>query len=312
MAEPSIQQVHLDQALSNISIGYRNDDYIAKEIFPQIDVQHQSDKYFIWNKDQWFRNYVEERAPMTPYPRAGLTISDDEYYCRMYHLAYPLADEVLANADEAIDEENTGSEWLADQFELNMEQYFVDNFFKTGVWGTDLTLSGQSQWSDYANSNPIVAIDLAKRAMRKKTGMEPNVFVIGREVYDILKEHPKLIAKFEQVQKSILSQTEIESALDIPIKVGNAILNGANEGQTFSGDFIWKKKGLLAYVEGSPGKRKASAGYSFVWNKVGGMKVTIERERIPGIDGELLKGKHAWGQKIIAKDLGYFFDAVVA
>ena len=312
MAEPNLQNVHIDQALSNISIAYRNMDYICKDIFPEVTVEFQSDKYYIWDKDSWFRNYVELRAPNSAYPEAGLQLSQDAYFCDIYHLAFPIADEIQKNADAAIKLENTGAEWLADQFELNMELKWVADFFKKGVWGTDQTLNGATQWSDYVNSNPILAVDGIKQSMRKKSGHEPNKMVMGREVYDKLKEHPKLIEKYENVERSVLNKEQIDNALGIETLVGSAIQNTSAEGQTFTGSFIWGKKVLFVYVPPSPGLNTASAGYTFVWSSIGGLKVTIERERKNLHDAEVLKGKNAWGQKAVATDLGHFLDTVIA
>lgn len=47
MAGPTKSSVHIDSAMSNISIAYRNENYIAEQIFPNVPVQHQSDKYFV-------------------------------------------------------------------------------------------------------------------------------------------------------------------------------------------------------------------------------------------------------------------------
>ena len=137
MARAAGSDLHVDVPLSNLTIGYMNSKYIADDIFPKVPSDSQSDMYYIWDKDPWFRNYVQRRAPGTEYPEGGLTVSTDDFYCPIYHLAYPINDEDIENADEVLDYEANGSEWLADQFKLNREIYMVENFFKTGVWGRD-------------------------------------------------------------------------------------------------------------------------------------------------------------------------------
>ena len=50
MATPTQQQVHIDQALTNISIAYRNANYLGEQIFPNVPVNKQSDKFFTYPK----------------------------------------------------------------------------------------------------------------------------------------------------------------------------------------------------------------------------------------------------------------------
>jgi hypothetical protein len=42
--QPTMHQVHLDAAMSNISIAYRNPAYVADQVFPIVRVQKQSDE----------------------------------------------------------------------------------------------------------------------------------------------------------------------------------------------------------------------------------------------------------------------------
>ena len=47
MAAPTLSQVHIKSANDRISIAYRNENYVATQLFPVIPVQHQSDEYFV-------------------------------------------------------------------------------------------------------------------------------------------------------------------------------------------------------------------------------------------------------------------------
>ena len=65
MAEPTAQQVHIDQALTNIAIRYSNEKYVFDQIFPRVPVQKQTDKFFKFTKEHWFRDDAMPRAPGT-------------------------------------------------------------------------------------------------------------------------------------------------------------------------------------------------------------------------------------------------------
>ncbi|MBU0598782.1 hypothetical protein KKF61_07420, partial [Patescibacteria group bacterium] len=139
MAQPTGSDIHVDEALSNIAIAYKNKDYIAEALFPLVPVEKQSDKYYIWTKAFWFRNQVEKRTPGDTYPEAGLELSTDEYFCDIFHLAFPIPFEDRRNQDPAVQLEETAAEFLADQFLLSREIGLAAAAFATSKWGTDRT-----------------------------------------------------------------------------------------------------------------------------------------------------------------------------
>ena len=65
MPKPTARDVHIDRAATNISIAYRNNAYIAEEVFPIVPSDKQSDLYFVFDKGSWFRNRSGPRAPTT-------------------------------------------------------------------------------------------------------------------------------------------------------------------------------------------------------------------------------------------------------
>ena len=314
MANPTSGDVHIDVPLSNISMGYKNGNYIADSIFPLVRSEKQSNKYFIWPKDKWFRNYVHLRAPGDTYPEGDLTLSNTSFFCDTYHLAFPLNDEEMANQDAGVQLESTGAEWLADQFMLNREAKIIADFFKTGVWANETTLSGTDRWSDMENSDPFSDILTATQTIQKSTGRKPNKLVLGPEVRDQLAQHPLLLELYKYTSVPILSDQQIAAALKIPeVVVGEAIDNTAAEGDSFSGEYMWGKNAMLIFTPATPGLRVASAGYTFWWDMgTGGLVVPITRIREDNRDRDLLRGKHSFDQKATATDLGYIILTAVA
>jgi hypothetical protein len=57
-----------------------------------------------------------------------------------------------------------------------------------------------------------------------------------------------------------------------------------------------------------------AAGYTFTWRitEAGGMLVPIENIREDNRDRDLLKGKHAFDDKVVGSDLGYYLYTVVS
>ena len=95
MPQPTPRQVHIDTAMSRISVAYRNPSYIAEQIFPIVPVQHQSDKYFVFDKASWFRNEAGVRAPGTRGPEVEYSVSSSAYACTEYTATKTVPDEMM-------------------------------------------------------------------------------------------------------------------------------------------------------------------------------------------------------------------------
>jgi len=314
VAQPIPQSVHIDTALSNISMAYKNDNYVADKVFPLVNVDKQSDYYFKFTKDFWFRNSVERRGPGGKYPEGGLEVSAEQYVCINKGLSFPLPRETSDNQDAGIDLEADGAEWLADQFALDREVALAAKIFATSTaWASSTTLSGTSQWSDYANSDPISNIETAREAVKKLIGRNPNVLLMGAEVWDKLKWHPDILDIYKHTEKAILTKDMVAKVFDgiEQLLVGDAIVNASAEGVAFSGGYIWPKRVLVAYITKTPSLRTPSAGYTFSWKQSG---FTIPIKRVPDElrNRDVLLADHAFDQKITSTDCGYEILAAVA
>src|SRR3989304_2040666 len=102
MSKPTAQQVHIDQPLTNISIAYLPGDFIAGMVFPNVPVQKQSDKYFIYTKADWLRREAGVRAPGTRARRGDYGLSTAQYACLERAIAKGVPDQVVANADQPL------------------------------------------------------------------------------------------------------------------------------------------------------------------------------------------------------------------
>ena len=318
MPQPTLSEVHVSAALSNLSIAYRNprEDYIVDEIFRQVPVQKQSDNYYIWTKDQWFRDNVQRRAPGSAFPKGALALSNTTYSATIWHLGYDVPEELEFNQDPAVDLRQAGAEWLADQFMLHRETQFIADFFKTGVWGTSRTLDTSEQWDNYSsiNSQPIEHVAIGIETVQQNTGTTVNTGVIGRQAYNRLRRHPQLLDIFKHTERGILSLEQVADALEIErLLIGKTVHNTAKEGATFSGAFSWGKNMLLCYTPPSAGIMVPAAGYTFVWQIDGnGLDIEIATVPVATMRKDELQGRHAFDEKAVGTDLGYFLETVTS
>lgn len=313
MAQPTSGDVHIDVALSNLSIGFKPKNFVADEVFPIIPVDKESDKYYIWTKDFWFRDGVRPRAPGGSYAEGGLELSNTSFFCDNVAESFPIPRETAQNQDAAIRLEESGAEWLAIQFALHREISLATAIMDASAWTSDTTLAGGSQWSDFANSDPIGDVQTGIQAVETLTGEVPNVMLIGKTVWDKLKTHPDIIDRFKHTTSAVPTTDMVAALLEIDrILVGRAVKNTAEEGANFVGAYIWPKNALLMKVMPGAGLMDPSAGKTFIWRRVSGLTTEISKVPEDLRKRDVLLGDQAFDQKVTAADSAYEIINAVA
>lgn len=318
---PTRNDVHIDQGLSNLSIAYMQseDRFIAGQIFPVVPVDKISDKYFTFEKGDWFRDQAKRRGPGTPSEGGTYRISNDSFNCDVYAFHNDIPHQIEANADAALDLERNSTKLVTQRLLLRREIQFVSQFFTTGVWDTDVTPG--NLW-DTASSDPEADVDTGRRVILENTGYEPNTLVVGFEVFLALKKHADIRDVYKYTQAGILTTDLLASFFGLKrLLVAKAIKNTANEGATDAFDFVFGKHALLCYVPDAPGLEVPSPGYTFAWTGVSsgavdadGKPLTsgISRFEIPERKVTRIEGEFAEDMKETGDDLGYFFASVVS
>ena len=323
MPQPTASDVHVNTPLTAFSVAYiqSTDRFIADKVFPNVNVQKQSDLYWTYPKGYWFRSEARRRAPGTETPGIGSTRSTSSYYCYVYGVHADLDDQVTANTDSPLDADRDATILVTHNMLLKRDQLWQASYFKTGVWGTDVTgvASGATgnqvnQWNK-SGSDPIVDVHTWKIVVEERTGFEPNTLVIGPYVLLALINHSAIIERIKYTQKGVVSMDLLASLFGVDrIFVARAINNTAKEGVTDSLSFVFGKHALLCYSAPSPGIMQPSAGYTFSWNGYTGASLgtRIKRYRHEPTASNRIEMEMAFDFKVIGSDLGVFFNGVVS
>jgi hypothetical protein len=324
---PGRADVHVDRPLTNISIAFRQsaDAFVADKVFPVVPVQKQSDTFFTIPRGAFFRDQVEKKAPGAEPAKANFNYGTDSYRADIWALATGVADEIRANYDSPLSADRDMTEFLTHQGLIRKERLFASEFFTTGKWTTDYTGVAATptgaqflQWND-ANSNPIEDIRAGKRRVHGRTGFRPNKMIVGREVYDVLLDHPDIVGRLDRGQTTgpaMAKRDELAALFELDeILVMDAIYNTANEGATDSYAFIGGKSALLVYSAPSPGLMVPTGGYTFSWTGLlggGANGMNMRRIRDDKAQADELIVQMAFDMKLISADLGQFFTAAIA
>jgi hypothetical protein len=325
MPQPTIRDVHVDAILTNISVAYmqKAENFIADKVFPVIPVDKKSNLYFQYTKNDWFRDEAQRRAPGTESAGGGYNISTETYNCDVFAFHKDVDDQTLANADTPLNPLREAAEFVSNRMLMRRERQFVTDYIKTGVWATDKTgVAGTpgsnefKQWSDYANSDPIENIEEAKEKILSTTGYEGNALVLGYQTFRQLKNHPDIIDRYKYTTSSVITEDMMSSLFGVEkVLVAKSIYASNQEGLADAYEFNVGKVAALMHVASNPGLMTPSAGYIFAWTGVsGGLGATIgtSQFRMEQLRSARVEAEFAFDNKVVASDLGYFFNAAVA
>lgn len=313
---PTPRDVHVDAELTNIAINYRDQRWIADQVFPVVPVRKQSDLIPAFNQSAWFRDEARIRAPATKSEGGGWTRTTDTYFCHRYSFRTEIPDEVRDNADDNWRLDETGTNLVMRKIFMRKEVAFATDFFTPGVWaddeagGTDFT-----QWSDYSTSTPFLDLTTYQDEIEGRVASEANTLVIGKRPWNALRWHPDLIETIKYTQRGIATEELFRTAAGIDrLFIGRALMTSDPEGTAEASVTyarIFGNHALLAYVSSAPSLIDPSAGYTFTWNRVPNSLAYVVRHRDPEREVDIIEGNTYFDQKATVTRAATFLQNVV-
>lgn len=324
---PTPGDVHVNAVLTNISIAMIQNErnFVCDSVFPNIPVSKQSDRYYTYDRGEFNRDEMGERAPGTESEGGGYTVDNTPtYYAPVYAFHRDVPDQLRSNADSVLSLDREATLYVSQKALIKREKLWVGKYFRSGLWFMERegVASGETgsqfrRWNDAA-STPIEDVRRAKREMLENTGFEPNKLVLGRAVYDALIDHPDIVDRINRGQTdgtAVVNKAALAALFEIgTIEVSNAIENTAKQGLAPVHTFIAGKHALLVYTAPAPGLMTATAGYTFSWTGhlgAGAHGGRIKSFRMEALASDRIEIEMAFDQKLVSAELGYFFkDAV--
>jgi len=329
-SNPTQGDVHVNAPLTNISIAFLQSAsaFVADQVFPNIPVSFQSDRYYTYDRGYFNRDEMAKRAEGTESAGSGYKIDNTPtYFADVWAFHHDISDQRRANSDTVLQPDMEATNLVTGKALLKREKTWVANYFVAGKWTADYTgvasaednVTTFRQWND-ANSTPIEDLRAAKTNVLELTGFEPNTLVIGQRVFDKLIDHPDIVDRVKYGQTApgpaMIDVAELVALFKIPrIFVMKAIENTAAEGASNVHSFIGGKKAFLCYAAPAPGLQTPTAGYTFSWTGMFGAANNgqrIKRFRLERIASDRVEIEMAYVQSLISADLGAFWDTIVA
>ncbi|MDR2551447.1 MAG: hypothetical protein LBD10_14750 [Desulfobulbus sp.] len=295
--------------LTAIAIGYRNTRLIADNVLPRIPVGKREFKYLVYNLADGFtvpdtRVGRKGKVNEVEFQATELTASADDY-----GLEDPIPQDDITNAPPNYDPVGRAVEGITDLILLDREIRVAGLVFNAATYVNKVTLSGTSQFSDFANSDPIATIHTALDSCL----MRPNVMTIGRPAFSVLCRHPKLCKAIfgNNTDVGIVTANQVAQLFELDeVLIGEAYLNTAKKGQAVALSRVWGKHIALTYRDRNATTRgRMSFGYTCQFgSRLAG---AWEDKNIGLRGGHRVRMGESVKELICAPDLGYFIQNAV-
>lgn len=303
------QQVVVDPALSNISIRYTNDTFIADLIAPMIKTSKQTGKYFIYDKSN-LRIDSTTRAAGSGANEVDIGVAPTGVFaCDDHALKGFVAQEIQDQADAPLNPLIDETEAITEKLMLDRENKLAVLLQNTSNLTQNVTLSGTTQWSDYTNSDPIGDIRTARSTIHQNTFKKPNTIVMSKLVIDMLSEHPQIIDRIKYSQLGVTTEELLAKIFKVDkILVGEAGSNTAKEGQTDALAYVWGKGVIVAYIAPQVRIKMLTLAVTFTYS----VRQVIRWNDFDKKGTYIRVGDDNYSQVIIAAAAGYLIQNAIA
>lgn len=259
-----LEDLRINAYLSEVARGYKNNAFIAGNLFPEIESELEKVDIFEFNKEA-FSVYNTERAI-----RANSNVVSPKGFTKKtttlteHDLAYPIdyrEDEESKKVKLQLHATNVVTEGLKLRHEKQCADLAqnVDNY----PTGNKITLSGTSKFS-HADSDPVGVIEDAKDAVAAKIAQDPNTMLIGQESWKVLKRHAQIAGLISDNQNKIVTLNFLKEIFEIPnIFIGKAVF--VDEDDNFVK--VWQDNIVLAYTASLTSRTEYDPAFAYTVRK---------------------------------------------
>lgn len=274
MPQPNVRDLIIAGPLANVSIAYRNKNYIADRVFPLLDHVAPKAKIARYQKSAYFRDEAGIRGPGARAARGGYGLD----YLNIATVEYAFAKEVTdedrkfskAQGAPPVRPDQDAVEFATDKIDLKKERR-VAQLIIGGTWGG--VAGGEDAeglWAAGTGNTFLSDIETRIETIRAATGQRPNSLWLSANTIKEIKQESTVLDRIKYTERAIITTDLLASLFGLDqVLIGDAIYSTAKEtkaGTEWSSANVWEKnanKGsaFLYYRPSGPGLKTPSAGY---------------------------------------------------
>ena len=301
---PLKNQLHVSQLLSNVSVQYRNEEYVWPSVIPQVPVVKDTDQYRVYDRN--FKIPDTFRATKGVAREWSFEVSTSSYILESHALKEYVGSEEEDNYDmESLQIETT--ENLTDAIYRRVE-LAVANLFTTTNWSQNVSLAATAAFNQNTTvSDPVPIFDTGASVVIANSGKAPNFGILPQDAFIAVKNHVSVLDRVKYTSSEV-SKNMVAALLGLgELHVPKAAYDSAAEGLAATMTNFYGDVAFLGWKPTSPGRKTPSCAYLFMksmprvrtWNDP-------ERE-----DSTAIEVAMKYVPKVVASLTGYLIKDVI-
>lgn len=304
--------VHVDTSLSNLSIQYRNEEYIGDYLLPMVPVDKLSNVFFKYTKRSRLASPDDQLAQRSQANEITDGRETDSYSCKSYGLKDYVDALTVENQDSALNEMMDATEALNDVLAFKRELRQAAILTSSANYGSNTAaVSALNRWDVTSGGTIISDIQAARAAIWSGAGPSKLVGFCSLDVWNAIARNAKILDLFKYTSSGLAYPKQVAGYFGLDdILVGAARKDTANEGQTASYSRIWSDVFGIVRVATRPGLRNASFGYTMRFK--GRISTNQWFKLDAGAEGGYFtRVSYSDDYKVVASDTGYLLTTVI-
>jgi hypothetical protein len=291
--------------------------FIGLSLLPTFDVPEQSAEYPIIPIEAILKLQDVKRALRGSYNRSDYEFKTGNYSCVEKGWEEPVDDGESALYARYFDAEEVAVMRAVDTLLRAQEARIAAKLFN--VSNITNTAAVSTEWSTAATCTPYADVMTAKKAMRAATGILPNTLTISWTVFQNVLACKELRDRLQYTMPLELLPEEqqirlLSNYFGLNVKIGNAIKDGAKNGQSFSIAEIWDDEYALLSAVSSGGKdlREPCLGRTFLWTGDAPSNLVTEQYRDETVRSNIYRVRQNTDEAFVFTGAGYLLSNISA
>jgi hypothetical protein len=220
MPQPNVRDLIVAGPLANVSIAYRNKNYIADRVFPLLNVGPKA-KVAKYNKGAWFRDEAGYRAPGTRARRGGYPVSYVDISTKENAYAKEVTDEDREDAAvpgaPPLKPDQDAIEFCSDKLDMRREVMVAAAIVGSAAVWSGLTAgeNAEGHWAAGSGNTFIDDIEYRLEYIRSQTGIRPNILIMSANTLSEIKKEATVIDRYKYVQPGKVTAALIAALFDL-------------------------------------------------------------------------------------------------
>ena len=284
----------------------------GSRIAPILSTALQSAQYYIWETSNMTDIPTDiRRAPSAPFVRGKAKLTNDNFFAQDYGFEEPVDNAEIALYGSIFNAEKSALERAVRIVAVNHELRV-----RAIARAVTQTASPSTKWNASSGTTIIADVKAAKNAIHGSTGIDPNVMVLPRDVFNALETAPELLELMKYTEGGTITLEQMRRLFGVAeIVVAGDLINNAAEGQTASLGGIWTDEAFLCYSDPSQDIKALTFARTFNWTAMAGSgpkgisSYTYPEDQI---DSRIVRARQYTDEKVIASGAAYYLSNVLS